>query len=450
MYQPIFKHVLFPIYEALVRGRATSTYLRQYNRSQWQSPQDVERLQLEKLNQLLSHAWSEVPFLNEYWRASGCRPGALRSVRELELYPILTKQLISANYDRMIARSWHGKTLRKTTGGSTGEPFQLEYTAESYARRTAVMWRGYRWAGADLGTRTAYLWGTGKPQEGWRGLKDRLYHHAFNRKFLDAFSITDQSIATYVSAITRYHPEILVGYVAPVVLVARWINERGVKISGVKGVITGAEALFEPDRLEIERAFGCKVFNTYGCREFMLMAAECELHSGLHVSADHLVLETVDTRGRGVTGEPGDVAVTDLHNYGMPFVRYKNGDRATYSAELCKCGRGLPLLGSVDGRILDSIRTVDGRYVPGEFFVYVLLPYSSIKQYLVVQTAIDEIQVQIVSSRPIGDVEREQLKTEIQRIVGPATRIRIEDVEEIPPSRSGKRRVTTSLVAERS
>jgi len=445
MYQAVFRQVLFPLYEGVVKRRGTPGYLREYEQSQWLDGKRLEAVQLDKLNRLLLHAWDEVPFLQTYWREHGVSRAPLAHVSELERYPVITKELISDHYADMIARSWRGKTLDKTTGGSSGTPFRFEYTMESYARRTAVMWRGYSWAGAEPGTRTAYLWGTGQRTHGFGGIKDSLYHRAFNRRFLDAFSMTEGNLDEYIAEIERYRPDVIVGYVAPVVLVAKKLNRDGRRLAGPRGILTGAEPLFEPERREIEHAFGCPVFNTYGCREFMLLAAECPEHAGLHVSADHVVVETVDEDGRAVTGTSGDVVVTDLHNYGMPFVRYRNGDRATYSRETCPCGRGLPLLASIDGRILDTIHTPDGRHVPGEFFVYAMLDMDSIKQYLVVQTAADEIEMQVVKDGPVTADERTKIEQKVGGVIGSTSRIIVRQVDAIAPSRSGKRRVTVSL-----
>jgi phenylacetate-CoA ligase len=447
VYQQLFKRVLFPFYEGVVLRRGTPGFQREYEQSQWYDRARLERVQLIKLNALLRHAWAEVPFLNTYWRDHGVKPDALGHISELERYPIVTKPLITENYHDAIAWSWRGKTLNKTTGGSSGTPFKLEYTMESYARRTAVMWRGYAWGGADIGTKTAYLWGTGQRTTGFGAIKDSLYHRAFNRRFFDAFSMTDANLDEYVAEIEAYGADVLVGYVAPVVTLAKHLNRQGRVVRGLRGVITGAEALFEPERDEIERAFGCKVFNTYGCREFMLLASECPEHAGLHVNIDHVVLETVDASGRNVRGASGDVVITDLHNYGMPFVRYQNGDRATFSDDTCACGRGLPLLTSVDGRILDTIRTPDGRHVPGEFFVYAMLDVLTVKQYLVVQTALDDIEVLVVKDGAVTDDERTRILTKIGGVVGESCRVTVKQVDEIPPSRSGKRRVTVSQLA---
>jgi phenylacetate-CoA ligase len=179
----------------------------------------------------------------------------------------------------------------------------------------------------------------------------------------------------------------------------------------------------------------------------MLLASECPEHAGLHVNIDHVVLETVDASGRNVRGASGDVVITDLHNYGMPFIRYQNGDRATFSDDTCACGRGLPLLTSVDGRILDTIRTPDGRHVPGEFFVYAMLDVLTVKQYLVVQTALDDIEVLVVKDGAVTDDERTRILSKIGGVVGDSCRVSVKQVDEIPPSRSGKRRVTVSQLA---
>lgn len=445
-YGSLFRRALFPAYETLVKRRGTASYVAEYERSQWFGRAKLEELQLRKLNALLDHCWSRVPFLQRHWRAHDVEPGPLAHISELARYPVVTKALISQNYEDAIATDWRGRTLSKTTGGSTGEPFRFEYTMNAYARRTAVMWRGYGWGGAVLGTRTGYLWGTGMRKGGWGGLKDRLYHGAFNRRFFDAFSLSEGNIDPVIDELIAYQPQAIVGYVAPVALVARRMLATGRTMQGLSGVLTGAEALYESERRDIERAFGCPAFNTYGSREVMLMASECDRHDGLHVNADHLLLETLDAESRPVpAGCSGDVAVSDLHNFGMPMVRYLNGDRATYSGTPCACGRGLPLLGSVDGRVLDSIVTTDKRHVPGEFFVYAMLDWPDVRQWQVVQTAPDCVQFRLVVRTPWSQERRDKLTAKVQDKTGPTMRVEIAEVAHIPTTTSGKRRLTISL-----
>jgi phenylacetate-CoA ligase len=451
VYPELFRHVLFPAYETLTR-RGTHRFLAEYRRTQWLDAETIARIQLEKLNTLIEFCWQQVPYLEKCWREAGLKRRPLGSVRELEYFPILTKGEITANYLEMTSLPWRGRSLVKTTGGTTGDPFRFEYTMESYARRTASMWRGYEWAGAGLGARTAYLWGSPTPKEFRKRVKEGAYHWAFNRRVWDANSmLKERDIEAYARAMDRYRPDVLVGFVRPVLAMARWIAQTGHKAKGLRSVVTGAEALYESERREIEGAFGCPVFNTYGCREFMLIAAECERHAGLHINADHLVVELVDSAGREAMEEPGDVIITDLHNFAMPFVRYRNGDRATaMRGSACACGRGLPLLQSVEGRILDMILTPDGRHVPGEFFVYVMLGRTAISRYQVVQVANDALEVRIMSDTKVPDSEFVQIAEKISEVTGPAMRISVVPVNAIAEPASGKRRVTVSLESFRA
>jgi len=341
-----------------------------------------------------------------------------------------------------------GRVYSKTTGGSTGDPFRFEYTQESYARRTAVMWRGYRWCGTDLGRRTAYVWGASMPAPGLRGIKDRLYHRAFNRLILNSFEMTEDNLAWYAGQLRRFAPRVIVGYVAPLRMLAQWSNTRGLQLCRPETVITGAEPLTGIDREIIGRAFDAPVHNTYGCREVMLLACECAERNGLHISADHLLAETVDGQGRPVAGEIGDICITDFHNYAMPLIRYLNGDRATSTDRTCACGRGLPLLESIDGRILDVIVSPDGRTVPGEYFVYVMLDFPDVRQWQVVQKSIDAIEVLIARKQPLTKDERERMSGKIAARMGPLVQIAIKEVTGIPLTASGKRRVTVSEIAQ--
>jgi phenylacetate-CoA ligase len=257
--------------------------------------------------------------------------------------------------------------------------------------------------------------------------------------------LTDDTIDQTIGQIEQYKPHALVGYVAPLVVVARRMLATRRSLRGLRSVLTGAEALYEPERRDLEAAFGCPAFNSYGAREVMLMASECDRHQGLHVNSDHIVFETLNESGQPVNGESGDVAVTDLHNYGMPMVRYLNGDRATYAVGSCTCGRGLPVLASIDGRLLDVIKTPDGRHVPGEYFVFVMLDFVDVKHWQVVQVAPDCVEFRLVLSNPWTDERRAVLVTRVQARTGTNMRVFVVEVDQIPISRLGKRRLTISL-----
>lgn len=441
-YETLFRHLFYPAYESGLRRRHTLAYLREYERNQWASREQLLDLQWNKLQRLVAHCWDNVPYYRRRWAELGISgPEDLRRREDFARLPPMTKAEIRAHADELVSPAHRDGLLYKTTGGSTGEPLRFGYTRESYERRVAVMHRGYGWAGARLGQRTLYLWGL--PERPTR--KDRLYHAAFNRRMLNAFDMHDAQLPSYAQAFARFRPETVVGYVAPLVRLAGWLETTGRSLPAPARILTAAEALHAPQRALLERVFGCPVFNTYGCREFMLIASECS-HGGLHTTADHLLVEmgaSFDGRDEG----PRELLVTDLHNFGMPLLRYANGDLATAATEACRCGRGLPCLSKVDGRRLDALRTADGRYVPGEYVVYAFLGAKGVRRYQAVQTAIDRVEVRVVRDADYDAASVEAAKEALQRSLGAATRLELAYSDDIPLTPTGKHRVTVSELA---
>lgn len=436
---------LYPYYEGHIRKRRTFEYLREYESNQFLSTDELHSLQLDKLRRLLSHCEQSVPFYARVWKQAGLHWQDVRSVADLARYPTIDKDLIRANYGDLVASGWGSTNMKKATGGSTGRPFSFEYTRESYERRMAVMMRGYGWAGWRTGARRLDVWGTEvAPVSGLRRLKTRLYDAALGRRVLSCFTMTKQNIGDYVREIDAYRPDVLVGYTGALVEMASWVQRHGGSSWSPRSVITAAEMLTSSQRQLLEASFRAKVFHTYGCREFMLIGAECEHHTGYHVSADHLVVELTDDSGRPVPKATGQVTITDLHNFGMPFVRYLNGDLASAAPEntKCPCGRSLPLLGAVEGRRLDVLTSPDGRIIPGEFFPHLMKDVPSIEAFQVRQTKEDQLKVLLVSPGARSVRDTEFLRSSIEKQVGTSMRVEFMWVDQIPLTPSGKRRVT--------
>lgn len=443
VYESLFRRALFPLYESSLRRRNTLRYLKEYEDSQWLDAERIKEIQWRKLQELIRHCWENVPYYRRSWSALGIAgPGDIAGEQDFARLPVLDKPTIRENLDQLIASNHRNNVLFKTTGGSTGEPLRFGYTRESYERRLAIMWRGYGWSGARLGQRTLYLWGV---PPGTQKYKERLYHAVFNRHMLSAFEMSESRMAEYADIIDRFRPETIVSYVAPVVKLSEWLLANGRKPWRPQRVLGAAEALHESQRALIERAFGCPAYNTYGCREFMLIAAECEHRKGLHVNADHLRVELSASLGSDERG-PRDIVITDLHNYGMPLLRYMNGDLATPGGMDCSCGRGLPLLSSVDGRRLDALRTPDGRYVPGEYIVYAFLGVTGIRRYQVVQKRLDTFDIMLVRDRHFDESVIELMRHELVKVIGEGVTLNFHYADDLPLTPSGKHRVTVSEV----
>jgi len=448
LYEQAFTKVLFPVYESGLRRRRTLDYLAEAQANQWLPPERIAQLQWRKLEALVGHCARAVPYYRQRWREFGIDPKQIQSPADYARLPVLRKADVRANFDALHAEGARDQIYYKTTGGSTGEPMRFGYTRESYDRRIAAMWRGYAWAGATMGRRTLYLWGAsiGVPLRAQQ-IKERLYHAMFNRRMLNAFLMNESRMLEYAAKIESFKPEIIVSYVAPILRMAEWMLATGTRPHRPEAIVSAAEALHPAQRATIERAFGCPVFNTYGCREVMLIAAECERRDGLHLTADHLCVEldqpTMSTGGEAI----GEVVLTDLHNFGMPLLRYANGDLATAASGACACGRGLGRFKRIDGRKLDTLRTPAGHLLPGEFIVYAFLPIQKVKRYQVVQRELGALDIYLVPDAGFGPAIEQQIRDAIIKAVGDSVALRFHLVEDIAASASGKFRVTICELA---
>jgi phenylacetate-CoA ligase len=243
-----------------------------------------------------------------------------------------------------------------------------------------------------------------------------------------------------VDILRRWRPAVLVAYTQAAVDLAKFIVERGLRDWDDLPVLCCAERLFPVDRAVLKRAFGDGIFETYGCREVMLIGSECHAHDGLHLSAENLVVEVVVRSATGerpaLPGEVGEVVITDLHNLGMPFIRYVNGDLAVQGPALaCACGRTLPRLGSVEGRSTETLRDAAGRRVGGLVFNLIMVPLADrVRQFQVVQHVDGSITLKLDAAT------LSTLTAHVERYL-PGMVVRTEVVRDIPTTAAGKHAV---------
>jgi phenylacetate-CoA ligase len=220
----------------------------------------------------------------------------------------------------------------------------------------------------------------------------------------------------YVRDLLKFKPALLTSYSSPLEVFANYCREHGVHIPSLKGIICSAEQLFDYQRELFAEVFGVPVFNRYGSREFGAVAQECGEHVGLHVNAERVLVEILDNDDRPCKpGEIGEIVITDFNNYAFPFVRYRTGDLAAWAAAPCPCGRSLPLLTELSGRVFDVIVTPAGKKIGGTFWTITAKRVSKrIRQIQVIQDSIEAIEIcLVVEGGEFEDAERAALRAAI-------------------------------------
>lgn len=450
MSHAIRRNIIVPLFETVVKRRNNFAYWRELEKTQWLGRDEIDRRQLDALKKLIQHAYDHCPYYRETWDGMGLRPGNLQSLRDFSRWPVVERADILGNRMQMRAPAYANQLISKSTGGSSGEPLHFDYNFDSEARRMAATYRGYNWAGAPPGARQLYIWGVPLGhQPKWRRMKDQWYHAMYGRYILNSFGLSEATVGKFADRISNHKPDVIVAYTNPLYELARMLEESGRRVRPPRSIVVGAEKLHPFQRILIERVFQAPVFETYGSREFMLMGAECDRHEGLHLTQEQLLLEVVNEDGSPTPdGQEGELVITDLFNFGMPFVRYKNGDRAIAGLKQCSCGRGLPMLRSVLGRTLDVIRTPDGRRIPGEFFPHMLKDFKAIKRFQVVQIAADLVEIRVVCGSGWTDADKKRVEAATREALGPEVNLDVKRVEEIALTNRGKLRVVVSLCGD--
>ncbi len=345
--------------------------LDKFAESQYLPPSDLAALQEEKLRSLIRFAYERVPYYRKQLDSRGLAPSDLRSLTDLRTLPLLSRRDLPSLV-ATLPTHMKSKAYVRHTSGSTGTPTKILVSNEATFVETALFYRFLHSLGYQFGDGIVKIWGAPLAHElGFgrrrRGLRQRLSSWIWNTREFDSYKIDPSMMGRILACLTEGDALIVRGYAAAVHSVALEILHRGINV-GVKAVTTTAERLFAYQRQSVEHAFRCRVFDQYGCGESNSIAFECNQHIGLHIASEHVIVELLDDKGEPVNDGPGYITITDLDNYAMPLVRYQNGDLATWASGACPCGRTLPRLASIDGRVAEVLDLGGGRRIHAGFF----------------------------------------------------------------------------------
>lgn len=446
MYAKIYNNIIFPFYETILKGRSTIRYLKEIERSQWLPGAELDQAQQDKLKKLLSHAYTNVPYYRKKFDELKLNLEDIKTTQDLERLPVLTKDDIRNNQDLLIANDYKNRKLfNDTTGGSTGTPLKFKIDHDNYEWRQAFVKRAYGWAGYKDGYKTAFIWGASVCKEPFfKTLKHDLDETLKRHRLYNTFYFTEEKMAEHLSDMNKFRPKFIIAYTTPLYNFARFIKENKKQAWSPQSIIVGAEKLFLSQKQLIEEVFGAPVFETYGCREVTSIAAECDKRSGMHINAENVIVEIIKNGKPAKPEEIGNILITDLSNYAMPFIRYQNEDLGSFSEKKCACGRNLKLLKNIEGRVLDTIKTRDGRLIPGEFFIYWFMRFEEVKQFQIIQNSMDLLSVNIVAKERLSGERLEGLKKVILDIMGQSISVKFNFVDSIKLTKTGKFRVVIS------
>jgi phenylacetate-CoA ligase len=446
LYTRFVSGLLFPLHERL-KGHDSVAVRRDLENSQWWPTERLRELQLRRLQALLRHAVTHVPYYRDLFAERGIVPDDFRGLEDLRRLPFLTKPLIRAHQAALKSIRARG-LARFNTGGSSGEPLIFFIGKERVSHDVAAKWRATRWWDVDIGDPEIVVWGS--PIE--LGRQDRLRYwrdRLLRTHLLAAFEMSEAKLDEFVRAIRRVRPRMLFGYPSALAHIARHARQRDQSLDdlGIRVAFVTSERLYDHQREEIERVFACPVANGYGGRDAGFIAHACPRGS-MHITAEDIIVEIVDAQGEVLPpGQSGEIVVTHLATADYPFIRYRTGDIGALSATACPCGRGLPVLQAIEGRSTDFIVARDGTLMHGLSLVYIVRDIPGVANFKVIQESLDHTRFLLVTEGGFDPARIAAIQAAARARLGDTVQVDVELVGEIPAEASGKYRYVVSRVA---
>lgn len=383
----------------------------QGERSQWLSAAEIEGRQLLQLRALLAHCVQTVPYYRERF-AETVKADTPLDLAGWRTLPILTRGDLQRDADKLASTAppqSHGGVSTAQSSGSTGTPVRFQTNAVNNLFYYANNLRHYRWHDYDPAGRYASitrltetqraLSDAGRPVPWMKGYSTGPHYY---------FDVA-RPVAEQIDWLRDIGAKQVTTYPSNLRNLLDHCTEHDISVPELRAVTTMSEPLDADLKSQCMAVLRAEVHDIYSAQEVGIIALQCPDGAGYHAMAESLLVEILDADGRPCDpGATGRVVVTSLHNFAMPLIRYELGDFAE-AGPPCACGRGLPLIGRILGRVRNMLVLPDGQKIWPSFGSRGMTAIAPVRQHQIVQTSISALEVRLVVARPLTAAEETAL-----------------------------------------
>ncbi len=416
-------------------------------KTQYFSQDQIIEYQTNKFLSIVKHAYKTVPYYKKLFNLHGIKLTDIQSLEDAKIIPLLTKNDIKNNFNDLISSKFTKKELvMGGTSGTTGTPLKVLWDKNTCTYTNAVDWRQKSWAGVSYGDKIAQL--LGRPIVSTKRKKKPFWQmdHIHNQLWMSSFHLSDENITHYVDKLSSYKPVAIEGYPSTLYILSEYLNRNNLVLP-MKAAFSSSETLLPFQKKEIMKAFSCNLFDFYGLAERVVFATECEFHDGKHLNFEYGYTEIVDDAGHKVeNGEKGYLVSTSLQNYGMPIIRYKTTDITQFKSGTCKCGRHMTKIENITTKAEDIVVTPEGKMISASILTHPFKMVNGIAKSQIIQDKLNHITLKLVTDKRFNSREESSLLENLRYRLGDKIDIKIEHVNDIPRTKSGKFRWVISKV----
>jgi phenylacetate-CoA ligase len=401
----MFTGIVWP--ETLVSpDAAVLGLLFQLEQTQWWPLERLRDAQLTQLRVLLRHAYSHSAFYGERMRACDFDSYAEFGWDDFHSLPLLTRAELQANQARLDCRAGaadHGECVLAMSSGSTGRPVQFYSTAATRLMWQAMTLRDHLWHHRDLSLKLASIgdfpnaadlpnWGNPAAAVAPTGPA--------------AVISIEETAERQLTWLLQQRPGYVLTYATNLDALLRYSKSREIRIPQLRETRTIAETLPADLRDFCQEVWGVPLTDIYSSREAGYIALQCPQGTHYHVQAENVVVEILDDNSKPCEpGDAGRVVLTILNNFATPMIRYEIGDIAVAGAA-CDCGRGLPVLERVAGRVRNLLTLPNGEQRFPDFGAGFYGDIAPVRQFQIVQKTPKRLELHAVVGRtPTSDEE---------------------------------------------
>lgn len=434
MYQQFLEYFLLPIGDFFNK----STYIKQLK--YWRkvdafSEKQLLDLQEKNLKKLLAHTVKNIPYYQPI------KLEGVNSYSWLQQFPVLTKDVLKKNNPKFIDPTAK-KLIKYSSSGSSGVQSSVFMNKKEQSIIRGILTHWWEWSGYKIG-KPILQTGITPNRNFAKSIKDFF----FNTYYISAFTLSEEELKTVVNQLNSTNKFYFAGYASSLNVIAEYVIENNHNIK-MKAVISLGDKLFPHYKKNIEKAFNCKTFDTYGSNEGLMIAAQKDLEY-MYILSPHVFIEIVDDEHKPVKdGEMGHILVTRLDGFSMPLIRYKLGDlgillpKEQYPK---KRAYNYPLLQQIIGRETDVIKLPSGKKLVVHSFTGIFEYIPEIKQFQVIQEKTEKITIKFIKADNFKEQVLALATKELQKYIqDPTFIIEYKEVNEILPTKSGKPQIIVS------
>ena len=422
-------------------GREFDSRLRQLVDSEKWSAGEIEAYQSEKIRAIVRNAYENIPYYRERWKALKIHPDDIRTREDLPKLPILTKEDVRLNADRLVSQKVFKRDLvSRHTGGTTGKALHFYTTRQAIAFQWAVWWRHRLRFGIEPGAWHANFTGhrvvpiTQRRPPYWR------WNRPMRQALINMQSLLPDRIKEIVGFLNSRSFDFYSGYPSVIHMLATNAMEADLRLTSHPRVIfTGAENILDFQRRAIEAFTNAILTDQYGTTEGCVNASSCPQFV-YHEDFEFGVME-------GIQQDSGDsyraMVCTGFACDAFPFIRYEVGDSGIWKdGGGCSCGRNSSVLMRFEGRTDDYVITPEGAHIMR--FDYLFKDSLNIREAQVIQEKLGEIRLLVVRRSAYATKDELEIRRDIKRWVSPSLNVTFDYVDEIARERNGKFRAVLS------